>query len=220
MADSTSAATMRPRGPKPANAREIDAVLAGEPPRQRCDRRAAGRRRRAEVAWRGADLKERIEAGQMAPAPAAAPRRRGPSGPGAARRELSGGADVRRSAVRGTGALVAAPPPVRDERDDGADRAPGRPPHLISASVPVVIDEDLHRHLVGLDLEQVVARLHGIAGRLEPLRNLALGDGPPSCGINTSIASLVLAVMPARFRRASSNHQYDCAHRIARLRGR
>src|SRR5207248_2088976 len=36
---------------------------------------------------------------------------------------------------------------------------------------------DFHRHLVGLDLEQIVARLHGIAGLDEPFRDLALGDG-------------------------------------------
>jgi hypothetical protein len=35
----------------------------------------------------------------------------------------------------------------------------------------------LHRHLVGLDLEQIVARLHGVAGRHEPLRDLALSHG-------------------------------------------
>ena len=35
----------------------------------------------------------------------------------------------------------------------------------------------LHRGLVGLDLEQIVARLHGVASRLEPLGDLALGDG-------------------------------------------
>src|SRR5262249_2789477 len=35
----------------------------------------------------------------------------------------------------------------------------------------------LHRHLVGLDLEQVVARLDVGAGRDEPLGDLALGDG-------------------------------------------
>src|SRR5205085_3552252 len=34
-----------------------------------------------------------------------------------------------------------------------------------------------HRNLVGLDLEQIVARLHGIAGRDEPLRDLALSHG-------------------------------------------
>ncbi len=35
----------------------------------------------------------------------------------------------------------------------------------------------LHRHLVGLDLEQVVAGLDGVARHLEPLGDLALGDG-------------------------------------------
>ena len=34
MADSTSAATMRPCGPEPRQRDEIDAVLAGQPPRQ------------------------------------------------------------------------------------------------------------------------------------------------------------------------------------------
>src|SRR5262249_1916290 len=34
-----------------------------------------------------------------------------------------------------------------------------------------------HRGLVGLDLKEVVAWLHSIAGRLEPFRDLALGNG-------------------------------------------
>src|SRR5262249_4854027 len=33
----------------------------------------------------------------------------------------------------------------------------------------------LHRHLVGLDLEQIVARLHRLPDGLEPRRDLALG---------------------------------------------
>ena len=47
-----------------------------------------------------------------------------------------------------------------------------------------------HRDLVGLDLEQIVARPHGVAGRLEPFGDLALGrrsrraaaSGRPSLG--------------------------------------
>src|SRR3954463_15071516 len=35
----------------------------------------------------------------------------------------------------------------------------------------------LHRHLVGLDLEQVVARLHGVAGFHKPFRDRALSHG-------------------------------------------
>ncbi len=60
-AASTSRATMRPCGPEPRHAAEIDAGFGGEPARERRDRGAAGEPRRAVIALGRAHLEERIE---------------------------------------------------------------------------------------------------------------------------------------------------------------
>jgi hypothetical protein len=65
---------------------------------------------------------------------------------------------------------------ARDDRDHGADKRHVAHFHLDLGERTGGDRRHLHRNLVGLDLEQVVARLHGIAGRLEPLGDLALGD--------------------------------------------
>ena len=167
---STSRATMRPCGPDGVmRPRSMPASLAS--------RRASGVTAlppiagRTEIALGRAHLEERIEraaggpcgrqAGRAAGAAAAAAARRFALAPGA------GAADLRlgRRAV------------ARNHCNHGADRR-----HLAHADADFRERagggrRHLHRHLVGLDLEQVVARLHGVAGRLEPLRDLALSHG-------------------------------------------
>ena len=74
-------------------------------------------------------------------------------------------------------ALTAAPLPSEITATTAPTGATSPAPTRISASTPGRGRRHLHRHLVGLDLEQVVAGLHGIAGRLEPFGDLALGHG-------------------------------------------
>ena len=160
--------------------REIDAVFAGEPARQRRDARAARRaapdRNCAPAcAPRGTD---RARSAPAAAAGGAAATQRAPCAALRPRRRLSAGA-AGAARRRGCAAAARAAPrrSVRDHRDHGADRRDLARRHADLREHAGGGRRHLHRHLVGLDLEQVVARLDRVAGRLEPLRDLALGDG-------------------------------------------
>ena len=158
-----------------ADAAKIDAGLGGEPPRQRGDGDAAGEPRRAEIAFRRAHFKERIERhpGSRGPARSRRLRRRG----GCRRlrgHELSlrrfGRDRCRRLACRHAC-------PIGDDSHHRANRR-----HFARRNADFGQNarrrrRHFHRHLVGLDLEQIVARLDDLAGRLEPLGDLALGHG-------------------------------------------
>ena len=62
----------------------------------------------------------------------------------------------------------------------GIQMQPARPaseaPHADFAEHAGLRRRHFHRHLVGLDLEQIVAGSNGVAGRFEPLGDLAFGD--------------------------------------------
>ena len=64
-----------------------------------------------------------------------------------------------------------------DDADNGADRRGFAFVHADFAEHAGFRRRHFHRHLVGLDLEQIVARLNGVAGRFEPLGDFAFGDG-------------------------------------------
>ena len=81
------------------------------------------------------------------------------------RSRLGGGRARRRATLAG------------DDRDHRADRRDVARLHPDLGERARGDRRHLHRNLVGLDLEQVVARLYGSAGRDEPLGDLALGDG-------------------------------------------
>ena len=152
------------------DAAEIDAGLARQPPRQRrhesCRRQRAGPKLRS-----GVRTSKNGSSGPLGAARGGAGTRSRRGGRGTAqalwpaRRSSGGSLRLRRRAI------------ARDHRDHGADQR-----HLAHADADFRERagrgrRHLHRHLVGLDLEQVVARLHGVAGRLEPLRDLALSHG-------------------------------------------
>ena len=150
------------------DAAEIDAGLAGEPS---CEwrHRVAADTGRTEIALRRAHLEERIE--RAAGGPCGGSRTRGRRG-GRCSGGRFGWRRRRRGSLRLGRRAVA-----RNHCNHGADRR-----HLAHADADFRERagggrRHLHRHLVGLDLEQVVARLHGVAGRLEPLRDLALSHG-------------------------------------------
>ena len=66
---------------------------------------------------------------------------------------------------------------IGDHRHDGADRGDLTRRHADLGEHAGRGRRHLHRHLVGLDLEQFVAGLYRVASRLEPLRDLAFGNG-------------------------------------------
>ena len=170
---------MRPCGPEPrTRTRSMPASAAS--------RRASGvttvppgKSRRAEIALGRAHLEERIER----------TRRRWPTArDGAAlRRDDRLARSVRRCGRRSPAWQRVAP------AERPSSRGRGLPSAITATTAPTgatspAHDADfgehagrgrrhLHRHLVGLDLEQIVARLDVVAGRLEPLGDLALGDG-------------------------------------------
>ncbi len=150
------------------DAAEIDAGLGCKASRQRRDEIAADTGG-PEIALRRAHFEERIErAARRARGRSRTRRRcggRGRSRRSGRCRRSGGGSRLRRSAV------------ARDHRDHGADRRDLADADADFRERAGRGRRHLHRHLVGLDLEQVVARLHGVAGRLEPLRDLALSHG-------------------------------------------
>ena len=150
-----------------AQRRKVNSPSGGKPARQRCDSDAARQPRRAVVVFRRAYLEERIELDR-----AGITRRfydcRCWDSHGR-RNRLCGGGGHRLS---GLGADA-----IRDHSHDGAD---GRDVAGRNANFGQHAGRGrrhFHRNLVGLDLEQIVARLDLFAGRLEPLGDLALGDG-------------------------------------------
>src|SRR5664279_3802448 len=147
---STSLATMRPCGPEPVTR---DKSM----PRSEAKRRASGVVNAPPGSFAGPKLRSGVRTS-----------RKGWSGGGARRRSLRRRC-CGRGAWRGTG--------TGDHRHHGADLG-----HLADAESDLAEragagGRHFHRSLVGLDLEQVVARLHGVAGRLKPFHDLALGDG-------------------------------------------
>ena len=188
-----SAATMRPCGPEPETRARSIPRSRGEPSRQGRDRGAADARRSV-VALGRAHLAERIHVrvgkgcalplipvgGEGYPwrlrADSLSPLGRGgyklierfvPPHPVPLPSGERGRCGTARSAIAR----------ARNHRHHGADLGS-------LADLEADIGERagdrrgyLHRGLVGLDLEKVVARLDGVAGRLEPLHDLAFGDG-------------------------------------------
>ena len=151
--------------------RKIDATLGGQTPRERRHHRAAGKRRRTIIAFRCADLAEWIHwrSGTR--------HRRGMhrcSGSSRCRTWLWR-RGLRRSGCCGRRACRSTCP--HNHRHHGADLG-----HLADLKTNIGQRSarrrrHLHRGLVGLDLEQIVARLHRVAGSLEPFCDLALGNG-------------------------------------------
>src|SRR5262249_36101980 len=160
------------------NGGEIDAAFRREPARQRRHASAAREPRRAVIALRRTHLEERIELDRC---------RRGGLRCGGGRRHGRPPSRGRRGGGRRRpGPRLRPPPPPRrgaaaravaDPGDDGAARRPPARRHADFGEHAGGRRRHLHRHLVGLDLEQVVAGLDGVAGRLEPLRDLAFRHG-------------------------------------------
>ena len=182
----TSCATMRPCAPEPRMRLRSIPEFDRQSARQRRDHAAAGQPRRAVVALGRAHLEERIEGDRRACATRRRRERRGRRHAGHAlgqrtsrrgrrwygsglRRGRRGGSRCSRSAGRGTAA-------IGDDRDDRSDRRDFARLHADFGELTRGGRGHLHRYLVGLDLEQIVAGLHGIARRFEPLGDLALGD--------------------------------------------
>ena len=153
-----------------AQARQIDAGFAGETPRQWRHGDAAGQPRRAEIALGRAHLEERIELDRLL---------RGGSRGGCRRRRRGLRANRRRGRRLGGRRRCARRRPdlIADHADHRADRRHFAGDDADFAQNPGFGRRHFHRHFVGLDLEQIIARLHGVAGRFEPLRDFSLGDG-------------------------------------------
>ena len=104
------------------------------------------------------------------------------------RRVAAAGAALRAFAAAIAGAAAAPLPAVADHADDGADRRDFAGRHADFAEHAGFGRRHFHRHLVGLDLEQIVARLDRVAGRLEPVVILPSATVSPSCGIRIFIS--------------------------------
>ena len=158
-----------------AHASEIDAGLGGKPARQRGHRDAAREPRRAEIAFRRAHLEERVELDRLRCAAGMGgrsfgwSRRRGRGQGWRAPRGLTRRSRRLHLDSQSSGCSA-------DDADNGADRRGLALLHADFAEHAGFRRRHFHRHLVGLDLEQIVARLNGVAGRFEPFGDLAFGD--------------------------------------------
>src|SRR6202050_2802805 len=158
---------------------KIDPALGGEPPRQRRDSDSAGKPRRTKIALWRAHFEERIEWHLLPLVPANA----GTQRPRSLNSRLRGNERSRDFSARGFGGRGLSrrtnrrARSIRNHAHHGADRRhfAGRDPDFRKHATRR--RRHLHRHLVGLDLEQIIARLHRLAGRLEPLGDLSLGNG-------------------------------------------
>ena len=168
MPDSTSRATMRPCGPEPVMREQIDAVLAGQPARQRRHRDPAADPRRTEIAFGRADFAEQVHRcdGLCGDANPNSAHSRASGNP-----VLGSGSPLSRGRTEDEAAPAsfragfgcAASPSPRITATTAPTFATSPTWTLISESVPPNGRRHLHRGLVGLDLEQVVARRDGVA---------------------------------------------------------
>ena len=166
---------MRPCGPEPRKReRSMPASLASRRA-SGVTVTAAGQSCRSEIARRRAYLEKRIELDWLlrrwAQTVLYVPAR--PAATGAA-----GVFGASAAAGAGLGALVVTAAPAPPMTATTAPTGATSPSETrISLKHAGFGRRHFHRHLVGLDLEQIVAGLHRVAGRLEPLGDLALGDG-------------------------------------------